>query len=716
MWTYRDPSGELWGAIGTNRTQLALWLQYELCEAAPLYEPLCELERLPLASGRTHRRLRGLWRDQRLLLQGVRLSELSTTSGTRPERAFRRELAMHARRVQKLSPSRFERAALLEYVAQHSGVDPATLMPQPQPPPPPPPQQSEPQSEQQQQRPPHHEPEQPPPSGLPQIEAWRPLLGWFKDYFPYNHATCSACGEQGYVLGDVRPSARERSFDAARCELQRCGHCGHVSRFPRYNSVAKVLETRQGRCGEYSAVMLQLALALGWRARIVVDWTDHLWVEVWVPDPPADQQLQRQRQQLSKVPAEEAPTAAVGEVAAGELAEGADGAEDEASRREAAAWKRRWRKRGRQLAEDVAREVEAAEAREAAEAAEAAESAVAAADAAEPAGDSGGTWRFRLRRRRATEPLAEEVAEEVAEEAEQTDEAELEDGAEGGVTTWQSRLQRLRAAGWLAEEVGDEEEEEEEYDDEYEDDENGEEVGVVAVEERFAGEEAIKDGRGAWRRRLWRRREPASEVAEETVEEVEEEEVVTGDGGRRWRVRRWRRWVARKRVDGEAEDGSEEEEEEVDDDDDDDEASGSSWRVRGWRRHRAAVQKARVGLSNTRAGRWVAPPTPAAEAEPLLVTGADEAAGGAREGAAAQSGGRWVMLDPCEAALDEPQLYAGWGKNHTYVIALGGGSGMSDVTPTYAADMAAVLERRQLSPAQVARAMRWVRVTVGGLN
>ena len=41
---------------------------------------------------------------------------------------------------------------------------------------------------------------------------------------------------------------------------------------------------------------------------------------------------------------------------------------------------------------------------------------------------------------------------------------------------------------------------------------------------------------------------------------------------------------------------------------------------------------------------------------------------------------------------------------------------MIDVTATYAADMAEVLERRQLSPAQVARAMRWVRVTVGGVN
>ena len=69
-----------------------------------------------------------------------------------------------------------------------------------------------------------------------------------------------------------------------------------------------------------------------------------------------------------------------------------------------------------------------------------------------------------------------------------------------------------------------------------------------------------------------------------------------------------------------------------------------------------------------------------------------------------------------EAALDDPRLYAGWGKNHTYVIALGGGSGMSDVTSVYAANMTAVHERRELSEAQVARAMRWVRVTCGPLG
>ena len=33
------------------------------------------------------------------------------------------------------------------------------------------------------------------------------------------------------------------------------------------------------------------------------------------------------------------------------------------------------------------------------------------------------------------------------------------------------------------------------------------------------------------------------------------------------------------------------------------------------------------------------------------------------------NGGRWVLLDPCEADVDNPLLYESWGKNQTYIDA-----------------------------------------------
>jgi len=32
---------------------------------------------------------------------------------------------------------------------------------------------------------------------------------------------------------------------------------------------------------------------------------------------------------------------------------------------------------------------------------------------------------------------------------------------------------------------------------------------------------------------------------------------------------------------------------------------------------------------------------------------------------------RWIHIDPCEAAVDEPLIYQGWGKNLTYIVAVG---------------------------------------------
>ncbi|CAN0394864.1 unnamed protein product, partial [Hapterophycus canaliculatus] len=49
-----------------------------------------------------------------------------------------------------------------------------------------------------------------------------------------------------------------------------------------YVAVSKVLETRRGRCGEYSVLVMRMLEALGYACRWVVDWSDHVWVEARV--------------------------------------------------------------------------------------------------------------------------------------------------------------------------------------------------------------------------------------------------------------------------------------------------------------------------------------------------------------------------------------------------------------------------------------------------
>ena len=81
-------------------------------------------------------------------------------------------------------------------------------------------------------------------------------------------------------------STDERAHEAGRTELYICSqsNCSQTSRFPRYNAVCKVLETRRGRCGEYSVLLMRMLDLLGYQARWTVDWADHVWCEVKVED------------------------------------------------------------------------------------------------------------------------------------------------------------------------------------------------------------------------------------------------------------------------------------------------------------------------------------------------------------------------------------------------------------------------------------------------
>ena len=84
-------------------------------------------------------------------------------------------------------------------------------------------------------------------------------------------------------VGMGYPNGEERSFGASMVELYACTGCGCQTRFPRYNEAVKLLETRTGRCGEFANCFSLICRALDYETRYVLDWTDHVWTEIWSP-------------------------------------------------------------------------------------------------------------------------------------------------------------------------------------------------------------------------------------------------------------------------------------------------------------------------------------------------------------------------------------------------------------------------------------------------
>lgn len=109
------------------------------------------------------------------------------------------------------------------------------------------------------------------------------LLHWFKhSFFSWvDTLNCSRCGGPTTVTGTVEPTAEDRVGLASRVELHGCAKCQTAERFPRYNLPEKLLETRRGRCGEWANCFTLFARTLGYDARYVLDWTDHVWTEVY---------------------------------------------------------------------------------------------------------------------------------------------------------------------------------------------------------------------------------------------------------------------------------------------------------------------------------------------------------------------------------------------------------------------------------------------------
>ncbi|XP_055942127.1 peptide-N(4)-(N-acetyl-beta-glucosaminyl)asparagine amidase-like isoform X2 [Argiope bruennichi] len=109
------------------------------------------------------------------------------------------------------------------------------------------------------------------------------LLEWFKeDFFKWLDAPkCDTCDVVTEKKGFVTPTQDEAKWDARTVEHFECPKCEKTYRFPRFNHPRKLLETRRGRCGEWANCFTLLCIALGYDSRFVIDWTDHVWTEVY---------------------------------------------------------------------------------------------------------------------------------------------------------------------------------------------------------------------------------------------------------------------------------------------------------------------------------------------------------------------------------------------------------------------------------------------------
>uniref|UniRef100_A0A7S3QU05 Transglutaminase-like domain-containing protein n=1 Tax=Dunaliella tertiolecta TaxID=3047 RepID=A0A7S3QU05_DUNTE len=109
------------------------------------------------------------------------------------------------------------------------------------------------------------------------------LMQWFKrSFFKWvNAPPCAFCGSKTTGAGVQPPNQEERAFQASRTEIYCCSVCSSITRFPRFNDVGKLLETRKGRCGEFANAALLCCRAIGLTARYIWDSEDHVWTEYW---------------------------------------------------------------------------------------------------------------------------------------------------------------------------------------------------------------------------------------------------------------------------------------------------------------------------------------------------------------------------------------------------------------------------------------------------
>ena len=120
------------------------------------------------------------------------------------------------------------------------------------------------------------------------------LMAWFKNEFfkwfdGYECDSCTVKTPEGNIkklkfkpTGYDQANQIEASDGAGTVEKYSCDGCNKTLRFPRYHSrPEKLLSWRKGRCGEFANCFALILRSLGYDTRRVLDWTDHVWCEVY---------------------------------------------------------------------------------------------------------------------------------------------------------------------------------------------------------------------------------------------------------------------------------------------------------------------------------------------------------------------------------------------------------------------------------------------------
>ena len=113
------------------------------------------------------------------------------------------------------------------------------------------------------------------------------LLKWFKkDYFTWcNKPKCPKCGQNDknlqlkLLVG--KPNESELKYLAYKTEIYFCNDCQIEVRFPRCNNPIILLETKTGRCSEWSNLFGAILYTCGFKVRLINNFEDHVWNEFY---------------------------------------------------------------------------------------------------------------------------------------------------------------------------------------------------------------------------------------------------------------------------------------------------------------------------------------------------------------------------------------------------------------------------------------------------